>query len=106
MHSDPGLTSWATIVSPCGLRNQLDKNIMVIRFKQTEKAYFQVGLGFIAVALFIAVAFLPGIREARSPSLYVIIVGGIFVGVPAAVGIGLVSGRLQRRLRKGSSRDS
>jgi len=49
-----------------------------------------VGLFFIGLALFDAVDILPGARGAQSPLLYVCTLGGLFVGIPAALGIGIV----------------
>lgn len=56
-----------------------------------------VGLFFIAFALINAGVFLPGARGSQSPLLYVFIVGGLFVGVPAALGIGVVLENLRKR---------
>jgi hypothetical protein len=51
----------------------------------------QVGLCFVAYALIVAAVLLPEARRAASPVLYVCIIGGIFVGVPAALGVGIVA---------------
>ena len=56
-----------------------------------------VGLFFIAFALIAAVLVLPGARSSQSPLLYVCIFGGLFVGVPAALGIGVVLENLRKR---------
>jgi hypothetical protein len=49
-----------------------------------------VGLYSIALALINAAVILPGAKESQSPILYVCIIGGLFVGIPAALGIGVV----------------
>jgi hypothetical protein len=56
-----------------------------------------VGLFFIAFALIAAVLVLPGARSSQSPFLYVCSFGGLFVGVPAALGIGVVLENLRNR---------
>ena len=61
-----------------------------------------MGVFFIAYAFVTAIVFMPDARKAHSPILYIVVIGGIFVGIPAAIGIGIVSGYLRRR--KGSSR--
>jgi hypothetical protein len=64
--------------------------------KPTEKQYKQVGWFFIAFAVLTACLLLPDASQSRSPILYILVIGGLFVGVPAAVGIGAVLGRLPR----------
>jgi hypothetical protein len=49
-----------------------------------------VGLFFIGLAVVAAISILPGAKGAQSPFLYVCILGGLFVGIPAALGIGIV----------------
>jgi len=49
-----------------------------------------VGVFFIAFALVAAALLLPGAKSAQSPVLYVCIFGGLFVGIPAVLGIGVV----------------
>lgn len=49
-----------------------------------------VGIFFIGFALVAAVAVLSVAKGAQSPRLFVSIFGGLFVGVPAALGIGVV----------------
>src|SRR5580698_6187648 len=56
--------------------------------KVTEKPVrTSVGLFFIGLALVAAISILPGARGSQSPFLYVCILGGLFVGIPAALGI-------------------
>lgn len=49
-----------------------------------------LGVSFIGIALLSAIGVFPGAKESQSPFLYDCIIGGIFVGVPAALGIGIV----------------
>ena len=56
-----------------------------------------VGLGFIAIALLAAVGFLPDAKKAPEPILYVCVVGGLFVVVPAVLGIGVVLENRRKR---------
>jgi hypothetical protein len=49
-----------------------------------------VGLFFIGFALLAAALILPGAKGAQSPILYICIFGGLFVGIPAALGIAVV----------------
>jgi hypothetical protein len=49
-----------------------------------------VGVWFIGFALLGAVLLLPGASKSESPLLFVSIVGGLFVVIPAALGIGIV----------------
>jgi hypothetical protein len=63
----------------------------------TDRQIRQRGIFFAAFAILMGFLLLPGAKEARSPFLYVIIFGGIFVAMPAVIGIALISGRLGRR---------
>ena len=56
-----------------------------------------VGVFFIAFALVAAVLVWPGAKGSQSPILYACILGGLFVGIPAAVGIGVVLENLRKR---------
>jgi hypothetical protein len=56
-----------------------------------------LGVFFIGFALLAAVAVLSGAKEAHSPFLYVIILGGLFVGVPGILGIGVVVENRRKR---------
>ena len=58
-----------------------------------------VGLSFIGIAVLSAIAMLPSAKDSASPILYVIILGGLFVGVPGALGVGIVSEHLRRRAK-------
>ena len=56
-----------------------------------------VGVFFIGFAFLAAVLVLPGAKEAQSPVLYVCTLGGLFVGIPAALGIGVVLENRRKR---------
>jgi len=56
-----------------------------------------VGLFFIGIAFVSAISILPGAKSAQSPFLYVCILGGLFVGIPAALGIGIVLENRRKR---------
>jgi len=56
-----------------------------------------VGFFFIGFAVFAAVAILPGAKSAQSPFLFVCIFGGLFVGIPAALGIAVVLENRRKR---------
>jgi hypothetical protein len=60
-----------------------------------------LGVSFIGLALVAAIAVFPGAKESQSPFLYDCIIGGIFVGVPAALGVGIV---YENRRNHGRSR--
>jgi predicted membrane-bound mannosyltransferase len=56
-----------------------------------------VGIFFIGFAFLAAALIFPGAKEAQSPILYICIFGGLFVGIPAALGIGVVVGNRRKR---------
>ena len=56
-----------------------------------------VGFFFIGFAVVAAVAILSGAKGAQSPFLFVCILGGLFVGIPAALGIGVVLENRRKR---------
>jgi len=55
-----------------------------------------VGVFFVAIALVDAIFILPGARESQSPILYVCIFGGLFVAIPATLGIAVVTQNRKR----------
>jgi hypothetical protein len=61
-----------------------------------------LGLFFIGFALLTAIVVLPGSKSAASPTLYVIIFGGLSVGIPAALGMAIVSEHLRDKRKTGS----
>ncbi len=70
---------------------------MSVLSNPTDKARKQVGVFLTVFAVVAAFTTLPSASEAKSPILYMVIVGGIFIAPLAAVGIGLLTGRLGRR---------
>ena len=58
-----------------------------------------VGVFFIAFAVLCAVLLMPGAKESQSPLLYVCIFGGLFVGVPAILGIAVIHENLHKKGR-------
>ena len=62
----------------------------------SDRTHKQVGAFFIGFAVLGAFLLLPDASESKSPTLYIVVLGGVFVGVPAALGIALVSGRLRQ----------
>jgi hypothetical protein len=58
-----------------------------------------VGVFFIAFAVICAVLILSSAKESQSPFLYVCLFGGLFVGVPAILGIAVVRENLRNRSR-------
>ena len=62
---------------------------------------FSVGLSFIGIAVLTGVLGFPGAKESALPIFYIVILGGLFVGVPGALGIGIVYEHLRRRSKRG-----
>jgi cytochrome bd-type quinol oxidase subunit 1 len=62
-----------------------------------------VGVFFIAFAVLCAVLLMPGAKESQSPFLYVCVFGGLFVGVPAILGIAVVHENLHSKSRNQTS---
>ena len=56
-----------------------------------------VGIFFISYALVAAAAVLSGAKDAQSPLLFICIFGGLFAGIPAALGIGVVLENRRKR---------
>ena len=54
-----------------------------------------LGWFFICFAVLAAVLILPGAKESASPTLYVLIFGGLFVGIFAVLGIAILTGHVQ-----------
>jgi hypothetical protein len=60
-----------------------------------------VGVWFIAFAILCAVLLIPGAKHSQSPLLYLCILGGLFVAIPAVLGFAVVRENL---LKKGPGR--
>jgi hypothetical protein len=56
-----------------------------------------VGIFFVAFAFVAAAAVLSGAKDAQSPLLFICIFGGLFVGIPAVLGIGVVLENRRKR---------
>jgi hypothetical protein len=56
-----------------------------------------VGVFFIGLALVAAALVLPDAKGAQSPVLYICIFGGLSVGIPAALGIGILLENRRKR---------
>ena len=56
-----------------------------------------VGAFFIGFALINAILILRGMKGAESPIFYICIFGGLFVGIPAVLGIAIVHEHLHTR---------
>ena len=54
-----------------------------------------LGYFFISFAILMGLVILPGAKDSASPVLYVFIFGGLFVGVFATLGVGLLTGRVK-----------
>jgi hypothetical protein len=62
-----------------------------------KPVWTSVGLFFIGFALLSAILILPGAKGAQSPFLCICIFGGLFVGIPAALGIAVVLENRRKR---------
>jgi hypothetical protein len=56
-----------------------------------------LGVFFVGLAIVTAIFLLPGAKHSASAVLYVLVLGGLFVGVPAALGIFIIIHQLQLR---------
>jgi len=71
-----------------------------------KRSGFSLGFWFVGLALLGAILVLPGAKAAASPTLYVIIFGGLFVGLfvgPTALGVRIISEHLRGRGKTGHS---
>ena len=60
-----------------------------------------VGVSFIGYSLIVGTLILSSMKEAHSPLLYVLIFGGLFSGVPGALGVGII---LENRRERGRTK--
>ncbi len=49
-----------------------------------------VGIYFLLFAIIAGIVALPDARHSQSPLLYVIVLGGLFVAIPATIGIAII----------------
>lgn len=75
---------WSVAGLPEAARNGRNAQMKTIAGRWLPR--LSVGLSFIGIALLTAITILPGAKDSASPILYVIILGGLFVGVPGALG--------------------
>ncbi len=64
-------------------------------WKRYDPDKLSLGVFFVGFAALTAVFVLPGAKESASAVLYILIFGGLYVGVPAALGIGIIIQQLQ-----------
>jgi hypothetical protein len=57
----------------------------------------QVGVFFIGFAALAGVFVLPGARETTAPIFYICVFGGLFVGIPAVLGVAIITEHLRNR---------
>jgi len=90
-----GVNECKRLISPIGPESAYN---LTFAMKVTGKPIpTSVGIFFIAFALLEAALVLPGAKGAQSPILYVCIIGGLFIGTPAALGIGVVLENRRKR---------
>ena len=58
-----------------------------------------LGAWFIGFAVISALVILPSAKESKAPLLYACIFGGLFVGIPAVLGLAIVYEHLHSRNR-------
>ena len=63
-----------------------------------------LGVWASVLAVIGAVFTLPGAKDSHAPLLYVLIFGGLAVGIPAALGIGIILENLRNRNSVGAKR--
>jgi hypothetical protein len=68
-----------------------------MNYKHYDSGQLVVGVGFVAFAITSAIFLLPGATKSSSAVLYIIIFGGLFVGVPATLGLGIILTQLNLR---------
>jgi 4-amino-4-deoxy-L-arabinose transferase-like glycosyltransferase len=64
---------------------------------RADGTHRHVGAFFIGLAVLMAFLLMPVASESKLPTLYTLLLGGILLGVPAALRIAAVSGRLRQR---------
>ncbi len=66
-----------------------------------------MGVFFVAFAVTAAILLLPGAAKSSSAVLYIVIFGGLYVGVPAALGLGVILAQIKlRKNQHGGERTS
>jgi hypothetical protein len=68
-----------------------------MNYAHYDSGQLWVGLFFVVFAITGAILLLPGAAQSSSAVLYIIIFGGLFVGVPATLGLGVILAQLKLR---------
>ncbi len=68
-----------------------------MNYTHYDSGQLGVGVFFVAFAITGAILLLPGATKSSSSVLYVLIFGGLFVGVPATLGLGVILAQLKLR---------
>ena len=68
-----------------------------MNYTHYDSGQLGVGVFFVAFAITGAILLLPGATKSSSSVLYVLIFGGLFVEVPATLGIGVILAQLKLR---------
>lgn len=68
-----------------------------MNYTRYDSGQLGVGVFFVAFAITGAILLLPGATKSSSAALYILIFGGLFVGVPATLGLGVILAQLKLR---------
>jgi RsiW-degrading membrane proteinase PrsW (M82 family) len=68
-----------------------------MNYTHYDSGQLWVGVFAVAFALIGAILLLPGAAKPSSVVLYILIFGGLFVGVPATLGLGIILAQLKLR---------
>ncbi|MCU1241630.1 MAG: hypothetical protein JWO71_2356 [Candidatus Acidoferrum typicum] len=68
-----------------------------MNYTHYDSGQLGVGVFFVAFAITGAILLLPGAAKSSSAVLYILIFGGLFVGVPATLGLGVILAQLKLR---------
>jgi len=68
-----------------------------MNYTHYDSGQLWVGVFFVAFAITAAILLLPGPAKSSSAVLYILIFGGLFVGVPATLGLGVILAQLKLR---------
>jgi len=68
-----------------------------MNYTHYDSGQLWVGVFFVAFAITAAILLLSGPAKSSSAVLYILIFGGLFVGVPATLGLGVILAQLKLR---------
>jgi hypothetical protein len=68
-----------------------------MNYMHCDSGQLGVGVFFAAFAILGAILILPGTTKSSSAILYILVFGGLFVGVPATLGLGVILAQLKLR---------